>query len=115
VVCRVASAGVLSYWVRAAGCSPLRPAARSTRAPTSTSGSGFSPGPVCGTLGGDARHTAATVLQMRGVPERAVMGIMGWSHSAMTVRYQPHRRDPARRGQPARRPHLAGRPGSADS
>jgi integrase len=27
----------------------------------------------------DARHTAATVLLLLGVPERAVMGIMGWS------------------------------------
>jgi integrase len=36
----------------------------------------------------DARHTAATVLLLLGVPERAVMGIMGWSHSAMAARYQ---------------------------
>lgn len=36
----------------------------------------------------DARHTAATVLLLLGVPERAVMGIMGWSNSAMAVRYQ---------------------------
>ncbi|MBM9467986.1 site-specific integrase [Nakamurella sp. YIM 132084] len=36
----------------------------------------------------DARHTAATVLLILGVPERAVMGIMGWSHSAMAARYQ---------------------------
>ena len=27
----------------------------------------------------DARHTAATVLLVLGVPERTVMGIMGWS------------------------------------
>ncbi len=33
----------------------------------------------------DARHTAATVLLVLGVPERAVMG---WSHSAMAARYQ---------------------------
>ncbi|MBV8995716.1 MAG: tyrosine-type recombinase/integrase [Pseudonocardiales bacterium] len=26
-----------------------------------------------------ARHTAATVLLLRGVPERIVMGVMGWS------------------------------------
>jgi integrase len=44
----------------------------------------------------DARHTAATVLLLLGVPERAVMGIMGWSHSAMAVRYQ-HVSDPVRR------------------
>lgn len=36
----------------------------------------------------DARHTAATVLLLLGVPEGTVMGIMGWSHSAMAARYQ---------------------------
>lgn len=36
----------------------------------------------------DARHTAATVLLILGVPEQAVMKIMGWSHSAMASRYQ---------------------------
>ncbi|GAB2937834.1 site-specific integrase [Micromonospora polyrhachis] len=36
----------------------------------------------------DARHTAATVLLIPGVAERAVMGIMGWSNSAMATRYQ---------------------------
>jgi integrase len=36
----------------------------------------------------DARHTAATVLLILGVPDRAVMEIMGWSHSAMAARYQ---------------------------
>ena len=36
----------------------------------------------------DARHTAATVLLLLGVPERAVMGIMGWSNRAMVARYQ---------------------------
>lgn len=49
----------------------------------------------------DARHTAATVLLVLGVPERAVMGIMGWSSTAMAARYQhvtdPIRRDVARR------------------
>ena len=49
----------------------------------------------------DARHTAATVLLVLGVPERAVMGIMGWSTTAMAARYQhvtdPIRRDVARR------------------
>jgi len=29
-----------------------------------------------------------TVLLLLGVPERAVMGIMGWSHTAMAARYQ---------------------------
>jgi integrase len=36
----------------------------------------------------DARHTAATVLLLLGVPERAVMEFMGWSNTAMTKRYQ---------------------------
>ena len=35
-----------------------------------------------------AGHTAATVLLLLGVPERAVMSIMGWSNTAMTARYQ---------------------------
>ncbi|MEV5299036.1 tyrosine-type recombinase/integrase [Amycolatopsis methanolica] len=36
----------------------------------------------------DARHTAATVLLILGVPERAVMEFMGWSNTAMAKRYQ---------------------------
>jgi integrase len=36
----------------------------------------------------DARHTAATVLLVLGVPERAVMEFMGWSNSTMAKRYQ---------------------------
>jgi len=36
----------------------------------------------------DARHTAATVLLLLGVPERAVMGIMDRSTTAMAARYQ---------------------------
>jgi len=36
----------------------------------------------------DARHTAATVLLLLGVPERFAMGVMGWSSSAMAARYQ---------------------------
>ncbi|GAA3478656.1 tyrosine-type recombinase/integrase [Streptomyces yanii] len=36
----------------------------------------------------DARHTAATVLLILGVPERVVMQIRGWSSTAMTARYQ---------------------------
>jgi integrase len=35
----------------------------------------------------DARHTAATTLLLLGVPERAVMDVMGWSNSAMVKRY----------------------------
>jgi integrase len=36
----------------------------------------------------DARHTAATVLLLLGIPERAAMEVMGWSHSSMAKRYQ---------------------------
>ncbi|RZQ64373.1 tyrosine-type recombinase/integrase [Amycolatopsis suaedae] len=36
----------------------------------------------------DARHTAATVLLLLGVPERAVMELMGWSNSSQAKRYQ---------------------------
>lgn len=36
----------------------------------------------------DARHTAATMLLVLGVPTRAVMEIMGWSQMSMTTRYQ---------------------------
>jgi integrase len=36
----------------------------------------------------DARHTAATVLLLLGVPERTVMAIMGWSSTGMAARYQ---------------------------
>jgi integrase len=49
----------------------------------------------------DARHTAATVLLILGVPDRAVMEIVGWSSSSMARRYQhvtaAIRRDIARR------------------
>lgn len=41
----------------------------------------------------DARHTAATVLLILGVAERAVMVIMDWSSSSMAKRYQ-HITDP---------------------
>jgi integrase len=36
----------------------------------------------------DARHTAATVLLILNVTERAVMGVMGWSSTSMAKRYQ---------------------------
>jgi integrase len=49
----------------------------------------------------DARHTAATVLLILGIPERTVMGIMGWSSTSMAVRYQ-HLTDPIRRDVAAR-------------
>lgn len=49
----------------------------------------------------DARHTAATVLLVLGVPERTVMSIMGWSSTSMAARYQrvtdPIRREVANR------------------
>jgi integrase len=38
----------------------------------------------------DARHAAATVLLILGVAERAVMGIMGWSTTAMAARTTQH-------------------------
>ena len=44
----------------------------------------------------DARHTAATVLLVLGVPERTGMSIMGWSSTSMAARYQ-HVTDPIRR------------------
>lgn len=44
-----------------------------------------------------ARHTAATVLLLLGVPERTVMSVMGWSSTAMAARYQ-HVVDEVRRG-----------------
>jgi len=70
----------------------------------------------------DARHTAATVLLLLGVAERAVMGIMGWSNSAMAARYQhltaQIRRDIAKRvggllWEPADGPESDGDDGSA--
>jgi integrase len=36
----------------------------------------------------DARHTAATMLLVLGVPQRAVMDVMGWSEASMAGRYQ---------------------------
>jgi integrase len=36
----------------------------------------------------DARHSAATVLLILGVPTPTVMAIMGWSSAAMAKRYQ---------------------------
>jgi len=36
----------------------------------------------------DARHTAATVLLLLGVPARTVMSLMGWSSAEMAARYQ---------------------------
>lgn len=36
----------------------------------------------------DARHTAATMLLLLGIPQRAVMDVMGWSEASMATRYQ---------------------------
>ncbi|GGU95777.1 hypothetical protein GCM10010182_10340 [Actinomadura cremea] len=36
----------------------------------------------------DARHTAATVLLILGVPTPTAMAIMGWSSASMAKRYQ---------------------------
>ena len=36
----------------------------------------------------DARHTAATVLLLLGVPERTVMSVMGWASTSMAARYR---------------------------
>lgn len=36
----------------------------------------------------DARHTAATMLLLLGVPDRAAMDVMGWAQVSMTKRYQ---------------------------
>jgi integrase len=36
----------------------------------------------------DARHTAATVLLILGVPTATAMALMGWSSAAMATRYQ---------------------------
>ncbi|MGH3155105.1 MAG: tyrosine-type recombinase/integrase, partial [Streptosporangiaceae bacterium] len=44
----------------------------------------------------DARHTAATVLLILGVPARTVMSLMGWSSTEMAARYQ-HVTDAIRR------------------
>lgn len=44
----------------------------------------------------DARHTAATVLLILGVPTPTVMAIMGWSSASMAARYQ-HQIDAIRR------------------
>src|SRR5690242_16537859 len=44
----------------------------------------------------DARHTAATVLLLLGVPARTVMSLMGWSSAEMAARYQ-HVTDTIRR------------------
>ena len=58
----------------------------------------------------DARHTAATVLLVLGVPERTVMSVMGWSSTSMAARYQ-HVTDPIRRDVADRSVACCGRSG----
>jgi hypothetical protein len=36
----------------------------------------------------DARHTAATVLPIHGIPTPTAMALMGWSSAVMAKRYQ---------------------------
>ncbi len=60
----------------------------------------------------DARHTAATVLLILGVPERAVMGLMGWSSTSMAARYQ-HMVDTVRTGVAEQVDGLIWEPGTA--
>ncbi|MGW0625996.1 tyrosine-type recombinase/integrase [Streptomyces sp. NPDC002758] len=61
----------------------------------------------------DARHTAATVLLILGVSERAVMGLMGWSTTAMAARYQ-HMVDSVRNDVARQVDGLIWKPGGAD-
>lgn len=61
----------------------------------------------------DARHTAATVLLILGVSERAVMGLMGWSSTAMAARYQ-HMVDTVRTDVARQVDGLIWRPGGPD-
>jgi integrase len=62
----------------------------------------------------DARHTAATVLLILGVSERAVMGLMGWSTIAMAARYQ-HMVDSVRNDVARQVDGLIWKPGTARS
>lgn len=50
-----------------------------------------------------ARHTAATVLLILGIPDRAAMAIMGWSRSAMAALPAPHHSNPRRHRWASRR------------
>lgn len=74
---------------KAAGSSPRRPAARSTRAPTTTNGSGSSAPPASAmpacTTPATRPRPSSWVL---GVPKRAVMALMGWADTGMAKRYQ---------------------------
>ena len=56
--------------------------------PSIPEGSVSSPTPVYAMPGCTTPATAATVLLLLGVPDRAVMDFMGWSQTSMTKRYQ---------------------------
>ncbi|MEU5880871.1 site-specific integrase [Spirillospora sp. NPDC047279] len=58
----------------------------------------------------DARHTAATVLLILGVPTPTAMAIMGWSSASMATRYQ-HMSDAIRNDVAARVGGLLWEPG----
>ncbi|MFJ8742388.1 tyrosine-type recombinase/integrase [Embleya sp. NPDC127516] len=62
----------------------------------------------------DARHTAATVLLLLGVPERIVMAIMGWSSTTMAKRYQ-HVTDPLLRDTAERVNNLLWKTGTSET
>ena len=81
----------VSYGARAAMCSPRQPASRSFRTRTITAGKRCSGRLACVMPG----CTMPVTLLVLGVPERTVMGIMGWSSTSMAARYQ-HVTDPIR-------------------
>lgn len=56
----------------------------------------------------DARHTAATVLLLLGVQDRAVMDFMGWSSASMKLRYM-HVTEGLRRDVPTSSTGTSGR------
>ena len=90
--------------------SPLHLAARSIRGPTTTGGSGFSCVPVyvmagCTTPGTRLPRCCSCSM----VRSARVMGIMGWSHTAMAAPLPAHHRaDPTRHRKARRRADLAG-------
>ena len=91
------------------GCSPRQTGAPINPRTDYADGSGCSRWPAFAMLACMMRATpAATVLLILGVPEQAVMKIMGWSHSAMAARYQHYDRPrSAGHREPRRRADLA--------
>ena len=61
----------------------------------------------------DARHTAATNLLVIGVLDRVTQGLMGWSDSSMTKRYQ-HLTAPVQEDVAKRLGDLLWRPGRTE-